>query len=85
MSFTLILSQIIQPALAACWQWFNSMWDAFNGFAGFFIAIFTMICAIRFFLMPFIGYHRTYARHSAEERPVDYNAQAMWNTAHGVY
>lgn len=65
------LFNVIGPAVNACWGFLNQLWSAIPGFAPFFIAIFTMICVIRFLLMPFIGYHRTYASRP-EERPQRY-------------
>lgn len=67
-----VLVNVIGPAINAAWGWLNSLWSAFNGFGGFFIAIFTMICVFRFMFMPFLGYHRTYASRFNEERPTNY-------------
>lgn len=67
-----IMTNIISPALDACWGFFNSLWTSLPGSMGFFLAVFTMVCAIRFLIMPLLGYHHTYARSSAEERPSGY-------------
>ena len=74
MNITYIVQHVLQPGLEACWSWFNSIFDSIGGAASFVIAIFTMICAIRFFIMPLVGYHRVYARGSTyEERPRGYS------------
>lgn len=82
-----VIFNVIGPGVNACWSFLNTLWGSISGFAPFFIAIFTMICAIRFFVMPFVGYHRTYASRT-EERPSSYQDPqrdfATWASMRGM-
>lgn len=72
-----VMTNVLAPAIDACWNFFNSLWTSLPGSVGFFLAIFTMVTAIRLFVMPLVGYHRTYARNSAEERPSGYQDRSQ--------
>lgn len=50
-----IINNVISPAVSACWTWFNNFWYAIPGALGFFLAIFTFGCVIRFLVLPILG------------------------------
>lgn len=72
-----IMTHVIAPAIDACWRFFNDLWNSLPGSVSFFLAIFTMLTAIRLFVMPLVGFHHVYNRKSAEERPLGYQDRSQ--------